>query len=110
MQAYSDPHRENDPHALPDIVVFQLTAREAAEQDEDMIYEYGKRHEYRLAHMNSRDREAMFDAMIEEEGIEGGWFWRSCFPGCMLDGPAMGPFATKQEALDDARAGVGDDE
>ena len=102
-QHYSNPERESEETALPDIEVFELTAREVAEQDADMIYEYMKRREFRLAGMNSRDREKMFDAMIEEEGITGGFFWWSCFPGCMPDGPAIGPFASRQEALDDAQ-------
>lgn len=102
-QAYSNPDRESDPYALPDCEVFQLTAREVAEQDEDLIYEYMKRHEYRLATMNSKTREAMFDAMIEENGIEGGWFYWFCFPGCMPDSSAMGPYKTKQEAINAAR-------
>ena len=55
-QHYSDPSRENDPHALPNIEVFQLTAREAAELDEDMVWEYTRCHEYRLASMNSKVR------------------------------------------------------
>ena len=103
MQAYSNPSRASDPHALPDMEVFELTAREVAEQDEDMVYEYMDRHEFRLASMNSRTREAMFDAMIEEQGITGGWYWWACFPGCLPDGPPIGPFATSQEALADAQ-------
>ena len=103
-QAYSNPDRESDPHALPDIEVFELTAREVAERDEDMVYEYMKRREFRLASMNSRDRERMFDAMIEEEGITGGWFWWACFPGCMPDSDATGPFASRAEALADAQS------
>ena len=102
-QAYSTPERESDPHALPDIEVFQLTAREVAEQDEDLIYEYMKRHEFRLASMNSRARDAMFDAMIDEEGIEGGWFYWYCFPGCLPDSQPMGPYNTRDEALKAAR-------
>jgi hypothetical protein len=102
-QHYSNPERESDDYALPDIEVFQLTAREVAEQDEDLVYEYMKRHEFRLASMNSKTREAMFDAMIEEEGIQGGWFWWLCFPGCLPDGSPMGPFATYDEALKDAQ-------
>jgi hypothetical protein len=101
MQAYSDPKRENEPYALPDIEVFELTAHEAAEQDEDLIWEYLER--FPLANMNSRDRDAMFDAMIEEQGITGGWFWWSCFPGCLPDGPAIGPFESRAEALKDAQ-------
>ena len=102
-QHYSDPDRESDPHALPDIEVFELNAREVAEGQEDLIWEYMKRHEFRLAAMNSRDREKMFDAMIEEEGITGGWYWWSCFPGCLPDGCPNGPFTSRAEALADAQ-------
>jgi hypothetical protein len=102
-QAYSNPERESDPHALPDIEVFQLTARECAEMDEDMVYEYMKRHEFRLASMNSQTRDAMFDAMIEQEGIQGGWFYWFCFPGCLPDSTPFGPYDSYKEALDAAR-------
>lgn len=102
-QAYSNPERETDEHALPDLELFQLTAREVAEQDEDMVYEYMKRYEFRQASMNSKTREAMFDAMIEEEDIIGGWFYWYCFPGCMPDSLATGPFASYKEALADAQ-------
>jgi hypothetical protein len=102
-QHYSNPDRESDDFALPDIEVFELTAREVAELDEEMIWDYMKRHEFRLASMNSRDREAMFDAMIEEEGIQGGWFWWSCFPGCLPDSSPMGPYASHADALKDAQ-------
>jgi len=33
-----------------------------------------------------------------------GWYWRSCFPGCLPDGDPPGPFDTKAEALADAQA------
>lgn len=99
-QEYSNPKRANDEHSL--LEIFQLTAHEVAAQDEDLIYEYMQRREYRLAAMNSRDRDAMLDAIVEEEGIEGGWFWWSCFPGCLPDSEPIGPFETYQEALADA--------
>ena len=98
MQAYSDESRENDPHTLPDLEIFQLTASEVAEQDEVLLDEYMSRHEFRLAAMNSRVREKMIDAMIEEEGITGGWFYWYCFPGCLPDSPAIGPYASAKEA------------
>lgn len=69
MQAYSNPERANDPNALPDVEVFELTAREAAAQ-----------------------------------GITGGWYWHSCFPGCLPDGEPFGPFKTRAEALADAQS------
>jgi hypothetical protein len=111
MQAYSDPAREDDDHALPDLEIFQLTAREIAERDEDMVDEYMQRHEFRLAAMNSSVREAMFDAMISEEGISGGWFYWYCLPGCLpnSDSDAIGPFETaaaaRKAAQDEAAEG-----
>ena len=102
-QAYSNPDRENDPYALPDLEIFQLTAQEVAERDEDLVWEYTHKHEYRLAGFNSRIREAMFDAMIEAENITGGWFYWYCFPGCLPDSEANGPFASYNEAKQAAR-------
>lgn len=101
---YSTPEAARSAYTLPDIEVFQMTAREYAEGDsnEELIYEYMRRPEFRLASMNSRTRETMFDTMIEEEGIEGGWFWWTCFPGCLPDSSAFGPFKSHAEALADA--------
>lgn len=31
-----------------------------------------------------------------------GWYWWACFPGCMPDGEAMGPFNTEKEAIENA--------
>jgi hypothetical protein len=106
MQAYSNPEREHDTWALPDLEIFELTAREIAERDEDMIHEFMKRPEYRLAAFNGRARDAMFQEMIDENCIEGGWFYWYCFPGCMPDSDAIGPYvsaqAARQAAQDDA--------
>jgi len=102
-QAYSDPSRESDPHALPDIEVFEMIPQEIAAFDEDTIYEYMKRPEFRLANMNTKVRAAMIDAIVEEEGIRGGWFWWACFPGCLPDGSPNGPFDSYEEALADAQ-------
>lgn len=109
-QEYSNPKRANDKYSLPDVEIFQLTATEAAAMDEDLVYEYMKRSEFHLAGMNSRDRDAMLDAIVEEEGIEGGWFWRTCLPGCLPDSCPFGPFATYQEALADAQENSDADE
>lgn len=32
-----------------------------------------------------------------------GFYWWPCFPGCMPDGEAIGPFNTAEEAIADAR-------
>lgn len=102
MQAYSNPERESDPHSLPDIEVFELTAAESVEQDEDLMWEAGK--QFPLMHMNSRDRQKAIEWAIEESGATGGYFWWACFPGCLPDGPAIGPFKTRAEALADAQS------
>ena len=106
-QDYSNLDHEHDEHTLPDLEIFQLTAREVAERDEDLIYEYMKRREFRLAGFNSRDRDAMFDALVEEEGITGGWFYWYCFPGCLPDSDMFGPFASYKDALADTQAKKG---
>ena len=97
-QAYSNPDREDDPTALPDLEIFELTAAEiaASEQYEDEQHEYLKR--FPLATMNSRERERMTDAMIAELGISGGWFYWYCYPGCLPDTEADGPYASYAEA------------
>jgi hypothetical protein len=106
MQAYSNPEREHDPHALPDIEVFELTAREAVELDEDLMWEAGKR--FPLATFNSRDHEKAIDWAVQESKATSGWYWWTCYPGCLPDSPAMGPFRTPAEALADARTNYAD--
>jgi hypothetical protein len=101
-QHYSDLDRENDPYALPNVETFQLTAEECVEMlDEDTLHEYLK--DFPLANFNSRDHQAMIDAIIEAEGIKGGWFYWYCFPGCMPDSEPMGPYETEREAIEAAR-------
>src|SRR5208337_3519539 len=109
MQAYSDPKRASDPHTLPDVEVFELTAEEAVQQDEDLMWEACK--QFPLMYMNSRARDKAIAWAVEESGCTGGWFWWTCLPGCLPDSCAFGPFATRQEALADAQenADIDDD-
>jgi len=79
MQAYSDPDRAADPHALPDVEVFYLTAGEMV-RDPDEADPYD--HYY-----------------------EKGWYYWACFPGCLPDGEPEGPFGSEVEALADAQGG-----
>jgi hypothetical protein len=65
MQAYSDPSREKDPHALPNVEVFYIAHTEVADNG----------------------------------GLEKGWYYWFCFPGCMPDSEANGPFDSQEEAL-----------
>ena len=39
----------------------------------------------------------------DDHQLEPGFYYWSCFPGCLPDGEPIGPFATKQEAIDDAQ-------
>jgi hypothetical protein len=75
-QAYSDPARESDPHALPDIEVFHMTKGDIADG-------------------SWKDSDG--------DPIEAGWYWWFCFPGCLPDSELNGPFATQAEALADAQ-------
>lgn len=81
-QAYSNPKRENDPHALPDLEVFYVSPAQAS------------------------NRVRQYDDGSSDECTEPGWYWWACFPGCLPDGEASGPFATEAEALADARDGI----
>ncbi len=38
----------------------------------------------------------------DPEYLPGGWYWHSCFPGCLPDGAPSGPFSSSREALQDA--------
>jgi hypothetical protein len=35
-------------------------------------------------------------------GVQPGWYWWACFPGCMPCGEPAGPFAYSQQAHEDA--------
>lgn len=102
MQAYSDPKRASDPHALPDVEVFDALLCECYCESCDDTFEAADpwvgapwaicpdcAHEVR-----ARD-------FITPLGKR--WYWHSCFPGCMPDSDPFGPFATEAEALADAQ-------
>lgn len=46
-----------------------------------------------------------FDDM-DTETSGPGWYWWSCFPGCLPDSDPIGPFTTEAEALADAQDGA----
>ncbi len=50
------------------------------------------------------------DCETTNELTDRGWFYWFCFPGCLPDSEPFGPFATEDEALDDARETSGDDD
>jgi hypothetical protein len=85
MQNYSDPKRASDPYALPDVEVFQAECTCPGEC-----------------------LQVHHDDGLQLE--DGGWYWWSCFPGCLPDGEPNGPFDSEDEALADAQAAADDDE
>jgi len=103
---YSDESKENEIYSLPDVWVTELTASEIAENYEDERYEFMKRPEFKLASMNNSVREKMIDAIIEENGITGGYCWCYCLPGCLPDSNWCGPFASVELAVADMRANI----
>ena len=72
MQAYSDPTREDDDYALPDVEVFYIPDDYQPEPEDG-------------------------------QPLPDGWYWWSCFPGCLPDSDPVGPFDTEAEALADAQ-------
>ncbi len=90
MQAYSDPKRAGDPFALPDIEVFYVDDRGRVDGQPFVLpHEPG---------------EPAYGLAVE------GWYWWSCFPGCLPDGDPVGPFTSQAEALADAQDGQEEDE
>jgi hypothetical protein len=43
---------------------------------------------------------------FEDEYLSAGYYWQSCFPGCLPDGSPNGPFDTEAQAIADAREGM----
>ena len=41
------------------------------------------------------------DAYMENKASSG-WYWWSCFAGCLPDGEKVGPFASSEQAYNDA--------
>lgn len=76
-QAYSDPKRADDPHALPDVEVFYFDGVRFSGDD--------------------------CWADSDGETMPKGWYWWACFPGCLPDSDPHGPFTTEAEALADAQ-------
>ena len=78
-QHYSNPAREAEPTALPDVEVFYLTVAEARQ----------------LEHCGGSDD--------EPDEYRQGWYYWFCFPGCLPDSDVVGPFASEADALRDAQ-------
>ena len=97
-QHYSNPARESDLHALPNVETFYVDAQALMRDPID-----GALHELTEPGQSAHD--------CDRDGCEPalpGWYWQACFPGCLPDGDPIGPFATEAEALADARESAGE--
>ena len=74
---YSDPTREEEPHALPDVEVFEVS---------QLVVNYN------LENLDHADEMTITEA---------GWYYQFGFPGCLPDGEPNGPFDTKEKAIED---------
>lgn len=108
---YSDQRRASDPHALPNVETFhaRIVQIDCARCGESELPEGADFADLICRSCEQAPQTAGF--VSNADGTpKTGWFYWFCFPGCLPDGEPMGPFATEQEALADARAGVTDED
>jgi len=86
MRLYSDPEREHETHALPDVEVFRMTASDFINSDE-----------------GSWMHERMSDDLDADADALAGFYYWYCFPGCMPEGDPIGPFRLQEQAIEDMR-------
>lgn len=112
MQIYSNPSRESDPHALPDAEVWLVQPNRKLRPD----FEYGSTCGYSVClACNGR---AFYPMEIEQDNecpncsqpvLEVGYYWQSCFPGCLPDSDPVGPFKSQAEAIQDCQSNADTD-
>jgi hypothetical protein len=63
---------------------------------------------YDVDRINGRAIEVFYadEELARAFGGSPGWYWWACYPGCLPDGDAFGPFPTSYRALKDATATV----
>lgn len=109
-QTYSNPKQESDPYALPDLEVWRSevyrydchACGSVSEQDEEQATA-----DPDGATCPACERQGPGEGTLVRTGRKG-WYWWSCFPGCLPASDPHGPFDTEDEALTDAREGVED--
>lgn len=99
MQTYSDPSRAADPYTLPDVEVFYMA------HDEFLAADPHSWPRVMLANAtcDSWADESSESARRDAAKSLAGWYWHSCFPGCLPDGEPNGPFDSAEAAETDAQ-------
>ena len=104
MSAYfSSQEREDNPLSLPDIEVFYFDpdAEEGFTREKTESCSECAEEPEQLKFSSVSNRTLCFCCFEEENPC--GWYWQSCFPGCLPDGDPVGPFPSEVDALEDAR-------
>ena len=83
-QHYSDPTREEDPYALPNVEVFYMDAEDFSDADADS---------WMAERLTAEEYSPTACKDLE------GWYYWLCFPGCLPDSEPYGPYATEEDAL-----------
>ena len=94
---YTDQSREQDPHALPDVEVFEACALDCENCGEATV-------QYPITRTGYLDCPHCAEIGITDNPR---WFYAFGFPGCLWDSDPVGPFETEAEALKAARESAG---
>jgi hypothetical protein len=57
---------------------------------------------------DEQTRETCFWNIDDDEPTGPGWYWWTCFGGCLPEGDPIGPYDTAQACADDATDGLED--
>jgi len=104
---YSDPARESLPYALPNVEVYQAAAFNVYCESCDLTYQAyipigaGWIDVRPVCPECAHEQRSQFHDFVTPIA-DPVWFWQACYPGCLPDGDAIGPFETQAAAIDDA--------
>ena len=91
-RAYSDPSRESDEHALPNIETFYMDVRDFVTAGHDTW----------MAERTMDLDPSPFSNLTDCSSLAGWYYWY-CLPMCLPDSEAIGPFTSEKDALADAQ-------
>jgi len=74
-------------------------------QEDESETEYGSFEVFFVSPMVATYNRQNADHGNEYTIYESGWYWWSCFPGCLPDSEPFGPFETEEQAINDAKGG-----
>jgi hypothetical protein len=96
-QHYSNPDREDETYALPDVETFTARYGDCPFCTSTVIEDgSGQFH-------CEECRDGRKGQGVVPEDIKTGWFYWYCFPGCLPEGDPIGPFETEDAAIGDMR-------